>query len=330
MTELGENELRAALAAAKDADVRRKYSNLLRKEDLAERSPVLASQRKRYEELLTSLLTSAGHTVEEWEEIRTQHAAEIRRLLQERKATLIEHSSSVKEALRSSVISQRNLSEYFTSLESEQFAPRSYNYVLLDTPALILPPEYFNMESATIKPLNNVAKINGSLDSAYRDIGGDNLTYVFAWRNRSDTNAVVNAGTLLTVNGYSDVFASGPSFWDENVTWVDFNAALSVLGIWADPPITPPNQPGQVNSIAFLEARGGLWFGLGDFESSGISGTYLASYDAFLVPPNKTAVFEVSLSIGIAMVGDGGYIDIDFASGDFEVCCPAVGLTIRT
>jgi hypothetical protein len=83
---------------------------------------------------------------------------------------------------------------------------------------------------------------------------------------------------------------------------------------------------GQYVDVMGLDADGGGIFGLGDYETSGVSGAYDAIYKMLMVPPKGVVVFEMSLYIGHWT--NGGFIEVDFSSGDFQITCPAVVLAL--
>ena len=67
---------------------------------------------------------------------------------------------------------------------------------------------------------------------------------------------------------------------------------------------------------------------MGEYVWSGASGVYDVNYRSFLIPARGVALFEVTLLIGHWT--DGGFIEVDFTSGDFEIMCPAVVIAILT
>jgi hypothetical protein len=74
---------------------------------------------------------------------------------------------------------------------------------------------------------------------------------------------------------------------------------------------------------------GVLGRGTGNGEWGSLSGTYHVHYDAFLVPGDAVAVFEVSL--GIYYTGYKGSESVDFQIYDFEsLLCPYVELEALT
>jgi len=175
-----------------------------------------------------------------------------------------------------------------------------------------------------------VAKINAGWSTPYPDNGFDDLSFVFVWENPSDRNIVVNVASYLMLNGFCDVLAeAGASdIFSPHSSALGFTVELGVLEYWNNPPTSPSGQVGQFASVLGLNADGGGIFGFGDYESSGVSGIYDVTYGMFQIPPKGVTVFVVRLLIG--HYTNGGFIEVDFASGDFEVMCPALVIAILT
>jgi hypothetical protein len=107
---------------------------------------------------------------------------------------------------------------------------------------------------------------------------------------------------------------------------LDVGVDLNIYEYWNDPPTSPSGQPAQGVYVLRLTADGGGIFGLGGYDSGVATGNYDVIYRMLVVPPQGVVVFEVVLDIFHRT--DGGYIQIDFASGDFELMCPAVVMAI--
>ncbi|MGH6852360.1 MAG: hypothetical protein ACREDJ_04000, partial [Methylocella sp.] len=233
----------------------------------------------------------------------------------------------VKDALHSNAASWRKAKEDLMSLREADPA-FNFNFVILDTPALILPSQGINLAPPHIEPWNNVAKINGEWESPYPDNAYDTLSFVFAWENPSDRYAVVNVESYLMLNGFCQAWAYG-GFYANNIVGLSIDVGLTILEYWNNPPTLPPQQSGAEQTSVSLEAASTGLFALGDYETTGINGLYDVRYDQFVLPPKGVSVFEVGLTIGHNIFGDG-YTSIDFSSGDFEVMCPAVAIAILT
>jgi hypothetical protein len=324
---LDEFHIRTALLAARD--VRRKNSKL-RSTNRSEDPRTAVNEYWFLEKLLGSQSPDRGRHLDELDKIRSQHQAEIGRFLQKQKAAVVKHSSSIKDSQAHGVIGRRRAIERMTSSRNEALpAAANFNFVVLDTPLFVLPSRDINLVKTSLAPWNNLAKINAQWNTPYPDNGWDDLSFVFVWENPSIRDTVVNVESYLLLNGFCDVLAEGGPgkvIWGQKYTDLDISVGLNILEYWNNPPTVPSGQNGQYEYAVRLHAHGGGIFGLGDYESSGVNGSYDVLYRMFLIPPQGVAVFEVTLSIDHWT--DGGFIDIDFAADDFDVMCPAVVMAI--
>jgi hypothetical protein len=329
MPKLDEFHLRTALSAARD--LRRKNSRL-RSTKVGESPQILGSDSWFLEKLVGPFSADRGRNLDELEKMRRQNQTEISGFLQKQKAAAVKHSSRVNESQAHGVAGRRKAIEHVTSRRSDAVpAGFNFNFVVLDTPLFVLPSLDVNLVNTSLAPWNNVAKINAEWSTPYPDNGWDDLSFVFVWENPSDRDTVVNVESYLLLNGFCDVFAEGGPgkvIWGQKYTDLDISVGLNILEYWNNPPTVPSGQNGQYESAVSLHAHGGGIFGLGDYESSGVNGSYDVIYRMFLIPAKGVAVFEVTLSIDHWT--DGGFIDVDFAAGDFEVMCPAVVMAILT
>ena len=265
------------------------------------------------------------------ERLRTETRNEVSRILHQEKAAALKHASHLEQGLRYGMHSRHKAWEHLTSQDHQSAQPNiNFNYVIIDTPLFVLPSQDINLVSTSLAPWNNVAKINAEWNTPYPDNGFDDLSYIFVWENPNDRDLVVNVESYLMVNGFCDVFAeAGPgprSFWGDKFTDLDIAVDLNVYEYWNNPPTSPSNEPGQGTYALRLSADGGGIFGLGGYNSGAASGNYDVVYKTFLVPPHGVAVFEVVLDVFHRT--EGGYIDVDFASGNFQIMCPAVVIAI--
>jgi hypothetical protein len=241
-------------------------------------------------------------------------------------------AGTIGEALRYGTDSRHNAIEHLISLGTQAGAANlNFNFVVLDTPFLIIPSQDILTFQAHPAPWNNVAKISAEWNTPYPDNGFDNVSFLFAWENPRDTATVVNVESYLMLNGFCDALAESglnPDTWGHHTTTVGLTIELGIFEWWNNPPTSPSGQVGQFASAIGLFADGGGAFGVGEYVWSGASGTYDVNYRSFLIPPRGVALFEVTLLIGHWT--DGGFIDVDFTSGDFEIMCPAVVMAILT
>jgi hypothetical protein len=256
---------------------------------------------------------------------------ERRRIIEDHKSAVLRESSALARVLRADAASWREAKEHLSSLR--KFSPDAqpqpnfnFNFAVVDTPALILATPDVDAGPITVSPWNNVAKLTAEWSTPSPDNGPygldgvDSLRYVFAWQNPSDRYVVINAESYLLLNGFCDILAA-----TNNRSHLSLSAAMSLWQWWNSPPTLAPSQASAGVTFANLAVSAGP-FDPGESQSQSIGGIYDLTYQLFLMPPRGVVVFEVSLII--SHYTDGGWVEVDFASGDFETMCPAVVLAI--
>lgn len=215
-------------------------------------------------------------------------------------------------------------------------------YTRLDTPFLIWAfrtggPANF-LGDTHIEPLNSWARFRTGYEHGGYIGPHDEVVFYFLWQNDTGSDAVVNVESQLILNGSCSIFAESGLIWSpfwgqgtigESELWVEAN--LKLFEWWNQPATEPLPQPSQTHDVIGLSTGGGfaLVSGTGNGEWSWLSGSYHVHYDAFLVPADAVAVFEVSL--GMRYVGYKASEYVDFQSYAFEsLLCPYVELEVLT
>jgi hypothetical protein len=317
MSELTKSEIKAALSAL---EKKRREDPKLRKALRAQ----MQTRRRRGEKVLRAYLKKTGFDFEAYEKIRVQNQAEMRQLLKQAQAIAVKRSSSVKKDLGDRVESWRqSIERVRDGTLVSQVIPA---YEVEETPFLIWPTNGLEFVDSHIEPWNNTAKIRAEWSDSE---GNENLRFIFVWRNPSDSWAVVDVVSNLTLKGSCDAFAEG-GFLFGSLNTVFVKAVLNVWEWWNQPPTTPPPQATQTQNVLALGADGGGFlslFGGGSVESASASGSYDLRRTLFTLPPGGVAVFEVMLEFAYYNL-DGGMIQVGFAYGDNEVKCPAVAIAV--
>lgn len=317
MAEIDEAHLKAELAAM---HARRRRAPLsLRQASRALRAERQIERQELTENILLPALARVGYQEREFDALCTRTREETRGAFQKQKSALVTDSSSVRTALRAWVESHRQARDAVA-------AQPHFNFVVLDTPAFILPSPGISLDAAHAQPWNNTAKLSGSWASPHPGNGWDELDFVFAWRNPASTYAVVNVESYLALNGFCAAWADGGVLPDN---WAGFglHASLNVFEWWNQPPTVPPAQAAQDQLLNTTHAVANGVFDPGDYESAAVAGNYDVSYREFILPPQGVAVFEVSFGALHEIFGDGS-LELDLSSGDFGIMCPAVVIAI--
>lgn len=316
-TKITASEIKAVLTAR---DVKAREDRALRKPD-----PSGAQARRRAgEKLFTSYLRKTGFDFAAMEKLRTTNEAALRRVVKQQRAAAIKRSSAIKKELVATVAGWRKTIEGFRdgALVSD-FVPA---FEVVATPFIIWPTNDLELIDSQIQPWNNTAKINAQWR---KNFGMENLRFIFLWQNPNDRWVIVNVESNLMLNGACDEFEEG-GFLSGSVSNLYVDARLNVLEWWNQPPTSPFPQATQGQHVLSLSASGGgvlSNLGGGTVESASVAGTFDLSRSLFLIPPNGVAVFEVTLAF-VYDNSDGGMVQINFASGGFQVMCPALVIAI--
>ena len=323
MQNLDWDQIRATLPSARNR-------GLLSKRDHSVQSRDQAILLRRYSEQLSSGLAVQDRG--KLNQTRQQYQAELRRLQEAAKNGAIERSQTELATLRSTIDTWRETTENMVLTRGQRDESSSpdinFNFVVLDEPGLILPLDDASVLSS-IAPGNNVARMStvwgSSPFTGFRYAG---VEFVFAWRNPSSTAVTINVESVLELNGFGLAWAEG-GFNATNHTYLDADMQLQLYVDLSPLPIyIPPEQSGQSATAARLDAYGGGLFGLGELQSQAITGNYDMIYRTMLVPGGDVAIFLVTLSCGLTAIDGGGYGEVDFASGHFEIMCPELLIAI--
>jgi hypothetical protein len=311
-----ESQIKNALSAAKDftaAKDRRRRESELRDAVLRE-NPQLLANKSALQTLLVSHLTKTGFDIEGFERIRAAQQAELGRLAADRKTQAMARSTALKGELQLT-IDQRL--KAFESLGAA--AGASVSYELLNTPFLIWPTLGVFFDSSQIVPSNSWAKMK--VDST-RSSGYEEMSFYFLYQNPNNRAAVVNIDAYLVLKGHCQCGSDGGVFPGSRYSNLQLLSKLYLLEWWNQPPTQPLGQADQFQQALFISTDTGGWSDPGAIEFKDIFRGYDLRYTSFIVPPNGVVLFEVAAAVSYSM--SDGVIAVDFASGDFEIVCPAV------
>lgn len=298
--------------------------------------PAGAAQTKeghgaRAHQQLMALFDKAGVARDELAKVRAESLAGLRRLRDEARAPTADATPRAAAAARAALASRREASE-LVARHKRTGAGADWKLVLLDAPFLVLPSGDINLDSVTIKPQNTVVRASATWHTPNPDNAFDSVDYWFVWKNPSDAQVLVNVWSIMSLDGFIDALAEPGN----DYAYCGVAVWLTLLEWWNQPPTRPPYQASQDNADPpGLYASGGGSFGLGDYETSLVSGAYDVWYSQFLIPGNGVAVFKVSTAVLHEIQplwpyfdNNGGFADFDFASDGRQMMCPAVLLSV--
>jgi len=206
----------------------------------------------------------------------------------------------------------------------EQLAGTAY----LTTPIPLATPFFIGarpagfLEDSSIAPFNNMAKPSLHIT---QDTDGSSakISFYFAWQNPIDFLAVLNCSADVIVNGHVRNLADDGIFTGGTAT-VKLRTELNVfIG-----PLVISFQQGQRANIDTISAEGGGIFDVGAVGDRDVSASTHLSATNIQVQGSRMVVFEVAFVADYSI--DDGSIDVDFASGDRSVICPALNIELLT
>jgi|SRR5215472_13765891 len=324
-----ESQLKSALTAAKEkrpeATVRRADAALLHQQQ---------NHRRAVEQVLRPFFTKAGLDIEKLDKMAAQNQSELRRIFQNHKAESAQRASLEMASIREGVQRRTRALQNLANLPMVPFTAITLQ------PIFIWQTHVDSFRDSHIEPGNNWVKFlieasSGSLNTEF--------SFVFLWENQRSDLAVVNVASSLVLNGACEAIAA-PGVFSGDTSNLNLVASLTLLGLWQPdpqnpelPPPTPPYQQSELQFLPGLSAQGGGLFSSADVKSETFSASsYDLGYDFFLIPPQSSAVFEVSLGVEYDFPGGGGnisdYVVADFANNDlgYELMCPGLQLDLLT
>lgn len=316
-------ELKAARDLALIKDARQKEESAFQT-SIAGRPEILANQRAGWQ-LNEYFAVKHGFEdeSEKFDEILARNKAELSRIAYEQKVAAIKQSSSEMKAFIHAIDSKR---QAFDTLISAAELPRPF-FVALDSPFLIWPTQGIELFDSHIDPYRSTAKI--TLDSG-RTFGYEELGFYFLYENPSDRFAVINVDGYMVFNGQLRVAQDG-GFWpgDRHAS-ISAAGRLHVFEWWNQPPTEPLTQADQTQQVASVATSGGGFGDVGAIETKNVFRGVDLRHTLFVMPPHAVTVIEVSAAITYGTGSDSGHVNADFNSGDFQIMCPFVLISVLT
>ena len=308
MKNISTAELKKAILAV-EAE-RAKYPAKFRP-DRAQRA-TLQKGRRASEKMTAGFLKEAGLDLKKFQALQEQRSAELARMVAKHKSAALKLASKHKDTLYSSIAAQSK------ALRDRAAAVNFFPYptFTLDTPFLIWTiPSAEIADSATV-PLGSWAKFDFKTSQSLTQ----KLGFYFYWRNPYTDYAVIDASTFLSATGH--LRSHAPWVIGTNTSLVEADALLNLWFGWPTGVISSNYAGAYLGSCGALATT---FYGA-DTEATSVSSGVSLSATMFAVAPGDVVVFEVALSLYCE--NDSGNIDADFASGDFQVTCPVVVVSL--
>jgi hypothetical protein len=318
-----ELDIRQALTGAGNLgrlkDERR--SALLASTGVSHQDAALQGQRRAAAAAVSSLFSRAGAELEGG---IARYGETLRRAADKSVQAAIEQSHHTKARLDAELQSRLKSLDAIVAADPTVASPQR---VLLNRPFLIWPSQGLFLDSSEVVPSNSWAKfrMNSSASNGYGDV-----SFYFLWDNPTDKVAVINVNAYLVLHGTCQVGSGGgvlPGILSgDRYSQLWLTANMDLLEWWNQPPTRPYPQTDQSQQALFIHTNTGGWGSVGAIELQTVFRGYDLSYTLMLVPPRGVVVFDVAAMVSFSNAD--GAIAVDFASGGFQVTCPAVLVTI--
>jgi len=272
--------------------------------------------RKKLGKELRPLFAGAGLDLGKLDKaLQVNHAELKKSLAQDRAANAKEYAQAHKLRLA-------GLANTRAALEQLAGTPHLTTLIPVPTAFFIGARPAGFLEDSSTAPFNNVAK--PSLHVTQNTDGRTaKISFYFSWQNPIDFLAVLNCSADVIANGHVKNLADDGIFTGGSAT-VKLRTELTVfVG-----PLTIAFQQGQRANIDTITAEGGGIFDVGAVGDRDVSATTHLSATNIQVEGSRIVFFEVAFVADYSI--DDGSIDIDFASGDRSVVCPALNIELLT
>lgn len=290
-------------------------------------APVFTAPRSRdTRQAATKLLTKAvpGLTAaaKPFNALVSKHMAKGAAALKKARAAAIKDSRATKSSLAKRIAARVKAFELLAAVD----VPGT-QYTLLNTPFDISSTAGMPLTSSQIVPSNSFAKFTLHVEDGPDPSNTVNFSYV--WVNPFDRFVVTNVHGYIIFRGHCQLGADGGFFPGDRSYRLQIDGRLDIFD-WSqpDPVAIPPAFVDQsVNVYTTSEDQGG-WSEVGAVDAKDIFRGYDLAHELLVVPPRATMGFVMTASVICSTGDDSGLIDLDFASGNFQVGSPAVLLAI--
>ncbi len=263
-------------------------------------------------ELLVSSLAKGTLDPKKLKQIRDQHKAELRRVMEKEKRDAVKQAARAKTILKARIAHQRQ------ALQARLAAPLAPPYpITLDKPFLIWASPRSNiLFDSRIQSGNSWARV----EVASRSWNSDKVSFYFLWNNPSDYHAVINANTALTLWGDCQATAEGSllHFYTPNFSGLVLTGYLYPWEWWNQPPTLTQEDHEDLGGVG---AQAGL---TDDSGLAPLTGIYSLRTEPVVLAPPRPLVFEVSVAFDCTWVGGGS------VQAAVEITCPSVELSLLT
>jgi hypothetical protein len=282
--------------------------------DRAQRA-TLQKSRRGLDKIVSGFLREAGLDIEKLQALAEQRGVELERMVAKHKADALRGASRQKDTLQSSIVQQSKALRDL-AVRGVIFFP---SYVL-DKPFIIWTSPLQEISDSAVVPGGSWAKFKFAA-SKTPGANVQRLSFWFYWVNDFRDYALINAATYMSATGYLKAHAP----WE-------FGESSGSIEAWAGLGLSPVGPDNLQDALYAMEVLGsvqayGSFLGGGHTDGTSISSGVSLNQTMFPVAPATVVLFEVALILRYIVSGDGD-IEADFESGDFQITCPDVVVSL--
>jgi len=274
----------------------------------------LRKNRQATENMVSAALQKAGLDLREYKALQDKRSTLMNRVVADQRAQALRRAAHRHTAFRASWAAQANALRSLAA--GNGFFPHpSFS---LDTPLLIWGIPNTPIYDDAAVPFGSWAKFKFSASSSQGE-QKQRVGFYFLWTNPYNGTALIDAATSFSADGF--IKANAPWSLGSNYSQI---WALALFNIWLSWPTSEVSSSSDFSQLGTASAFSSFLLG-GDTNGTPISaGLSLSPTTPMAVPPGGVVFFEVAMDLHYEI--DGGDIEADFQSGNFQIACPVVVL----
>lgn len=274
--------------------------------------------RKAVAKLVATAVPGLPALRRQFDAVAHKQKAKAEAVLKKARAAAIKNARSTKSTLAAMVAARLKA---FEVLAQPATNVPSTQYFLLNTPFEIASTPGLPLSGSQIVPSNSWAKFTLRADRKDPKVSA---SFFYVWVNSLDKYVVINVHGYMVFRGHCFVGVDGGFFPGDHYVKLKIDARLDIFD-WTNEPITFPSAPvDQSQNVLTMEESEGGWMSVGALDARDVFRGYDLRHSLLVVPPRATIGFAMTASIDCTTGDDSGLIDVDFASGNFQVMSPAV------
>lgn len=284
-------------------------------------APKASTARKATAKLIAKAIPNLSTQAKAFDAVVAKHMKEGDAALKKARAGAIKDSRGQKTAIAHLAAQKVKAYEVLSAVN----VPGT-QYHLLNTPFEISSSAGMPLTSSAIVPSNSSAKFKLHVEDG-PDVT-NTASFKYVWVNPSEKYVVVNVHGYIIFRGHVQYGVGGGFFGgDRNIT-VSVNGRLEIFDLSNPDPVSVPPVADQSVNVYYAHEDQGDWFSVGAVGAKDIFRGYDLSHELLVVPPHATMGFNMTAAFTCNTGDDESLIDLDFASGNFQLGSPAVLLAI--